>query len=170
MIVADNGSNWYFSGSSDRRWDDENLDQLKRIPGSAFQVVRSAGPPPRLLSAQPVAEHDVVELGPQPGPQFLDRRLGRLAPPSSPLTSTTSVAGIALQLVLDRLDDVLVADPRLGLDPGLGERRDGRDQVALGLLARALDVGGPAVEEADPRRGQHQHLGIGPRLEPGRGG
>ncbi len=42
MIVADNGSNWYFSRSSDRRWDDENLNQLKRIPGSAFQVVRSA--------------------------------------------------------------------------------------------------------------------------------
>ncbi len=42
MIVADNGSNWYFSGSSDRRWNDENLDQLKRIPGGAFQVVRSA--------------------------------------------------------------------------------------------------------------------------------
>jgi hypothetical protein len=45
MIVADNGSNWYFSGSSDRRWDDENLNQLKRIPGSAFQVVKSAAPP-----------------------------------------------------------------------------------------------------------------------------
>ncbi len=42
MIVADNGSNWFFSGASDRRWDDENLNQLKRIPGSAFQVVRSA--------------------------------------------------------------------------------------------------------------------------------
>jgi hypothetical protein len=42
LIVADNGSNWYFSGSSDRRWDDENLDQLKQIPGSAFQVVKSA--------------------------------------------------------------------------------------------------------------------------------
>jgi hypothetical protein len=42
MIVADNGSNWYFSGSSDRRWNDENLNQLKRIPGNAFQVVRSA--------------------------------------------------------------------------------------------------------------------------------
>jgi hypothetical protein len=42
MIVADNGSNWYFGGTSDRRWDDENLNQLKRIPGSAFQVVRSA--------------------------------------------------------------------------------------------------------------------------------
>jgi hypothetical protein len=44
LIVADNGSNWYFSGSSDRRWDDGNLDQLKRIPGSAFEVVRSAAP------------------------------------------------------------------------------------------------------------------------------
>ncbi len=44
MIIADNGSNWFFGGSSDRRWDDENLNQLKRIPGSAFQVVRSAAP------------------------------------------------------------------------------------------------------------------------------
>lgn len=45
MIVADNGSDWFFSGSSDRRWDDRNLDQLKRIPGRAFQVVRSAARP-----------------------------------------------------------------------------------------------------------------------------
>lgn len=44
LIVADNGSNWYFGGSSDRRWDDQNLDQLKRIPGSAFEVVKSAAP------------------------------------------------------------------------------------------------------------------------------
>ncbi len=42
LIVADNGSNWYFSGTSDRRWDNEDLDQLKRIPGSAFEVVKSA--------------------------------------------------------------------------------------------------------------------------------
>jgi hypothetical protein len=42
LIVADNGSNWFISGTSDRRWSDENLDQLKSIPGSAFQVVQSA--------------------------------------------------------------------------------------------------------------------------------
>ncbi|HKG36753.1 MAG TPA: hypothetical protein VKA89_09985 [Solirubrobacterales bacterium] len=41
VIVADNGSNWFISGTSDRRWNDENLNGLKRIPGSAFQVVRS---------------------------------------------------------------------------------------------------------------------------------
>ena len=42
LIVADNGANWFFSGSSDRRWDDENLNQLKRIPGGAFEAVKSA--------------------------------------------------------------------------------------------------------------------------------
>lgn len=39
VIVADNGSNWYFQGASDPRWDDDDLGQLKRIPGSAFEVV-----------------------------------------------------------------------------------------------------------------------------------
>jgi hypothetical protein len=42
LIVADNGSNWYISGTSDRRWDDGELEPLKRIPGGAFEVVRSA--------------------------------------------------------------------------------------------------------------------------------
>jgi hypothetical protein len=44
LVVADNGSNWFISGTSDRRWPDQNLDQLKSIPGSAFEVVRSAAP------------------------------------------------------------------------------------------------------------------------------
>jgi hypothetical protein len=44
LIVADNGSNWFISGTSDLRWPDENLDQLKSIPGSAFEVVQSAAP------------------------------------------------------------------------------------------------------------------------------
>jgi hypothetical protein len=44
LIVADNGSNWFISGTSDRRWPDENLDQLKSIPGAAFEVVQSAAP------------------------------------------------------------------------------------------------------------------------------
>ncbi len=39
LIVADNGSNWYISGSTDRRWDDDDLNQLKAIPGDAFEVI-----------------------------------------------------------------------------------------------------------------------------------
>ncbi len=41
FLVADNGSNWFFGGTSDSRWDDDDLNQLKSIPGSAFEVVRS---------------------------------------------------------------------------------------------------------------------------------
>lgn len=45
MIVADNGSNWCFQGATDRRWSDDNLNQLKEIPGTAFEVVRSQAEP-----------------------------------------------------------------------------------------------------------------------------
>ena len=41
LIVADNGSPWFITGAPDRRWDDEDLDQLKRVPGSAFEAVYS---------------------------------------------------------------------------------------------------------------------------------
>ena len=41
MIVADNGSSWYITGAADRRWNDTDLDQLKSVPGSAFDVVNT---------------------------------------------------------------------------------------------------------------------------------
>lgn len=39
LVLADNGSPWYFQGTSDSRWTSPMLDQLKRIPASAFQAV-----------------------------------------------------------------------------------------------------------------------------------
>ena len=39
MMVADNGSSWYITGAPDSRWDDTNLEQLKKVPGSTFEVV-----------------------------------------------------------------------------------------------------------------------------------
>lgn len=39
LIVADNGSNWFFQGAPDHGWDDNDLEQLKSIPGTAFEVV-----------------------------------------------------------------------------------------------------------------------------------
>jgi hypothetical protein len=41
MIVADNGSSWFVSGSTDLRWNDTDLDQLKSVPGSAFDAVQT---------------------------------------------------------------------------------------------------------------------------------
>src|SRR4051794_37636423 len=40
LIVADNGSPWFISGMADDRWDDADLEQIKRVPGSAFEAVR----------------------------------------------------------------------------------------------------------------------------------
>jgi len=40
MILADNGSNWYFSGAPDMRWSDDELNQLKTLKGSNFEVVQ----------------------------------------------------------------------------------------------------------------------------------
>jgi hypothetical protein len=40
MIVADNGSNWFISGTPDKRWNDDAVNTLKKVPGSAFEVVK----------------------------------------------------------------------------------------------------------------------------------
>jgi len=40
MILADNGSNWYISGAPDSRWDDDDLNTLKNVKGSNFEVVK----------------------------------------------------------------------------------------------------------------------------------
>jgi hypothetical protein len=44
MFVADNGSNWYFQGEGGKAsscWNDNDLDQLKNVPGSAFEAVKT---------------------------------------------------------------------------------------------------------------------------------
>jgi hypothetical protein len=41
MMVADNGTSWYITGAADPRWNDNDLDQLKTVPGSAFDVVNT---------------------------------------------------------------------------------------------------------------------------------
>src|SRR5215207_4630157 len=40
MILADNGSNWYVSGAPDPRWSDSELNTLKGLKGSDFEVVK----------------------------------------------------------------------------------------------------------------------------------
>jgi hypothetical protein len=44
MFVADNGTNWYFQGQGGREascWNNNDLDQLKNIPNTAFEVVKT---------------------------------------------------------------------------------------------------------------------------------
>ncbi|GEM_PF-2523203 len=41
MILSDNGSAWYFQGATDPRWNDSELNQLKTVPGNAFEAVET---------------------------------------------------------------------------------------------------------------------------------
>ncbi len=43
MIVADNGSDWFVSGTADARWNDMEMNTLKQLRGSDFEVVRMTG-------------------------------------------------------------------------------------------------------------------------------
>lgn len=39
LILADNGSNWFFQGTADQRWTATDVDQLKQIPADRFVAV-----------------------------------------------------------------------------------------------------------------------------------
>jgi hypothetical protein len=39
LIVADNGSNWFFGGTAEEGWNNAMLDELKTIPAGQFEAV-----------------------------------------------------------------------------------------------------------------------------------
>ena len=39
MILADNGSDWYFTGAASDEWSNDMLNELKSVPASAFEAV-----------------------------------------------------------------------------------------------------------------------------------
>jgi hypothetical protein len=43
MLLADNGSGFFVSGAPDPRWNDADIDTMKRLHGSDFEVVRMDG-------------------------------------------------------------------------------------------------------------------------------
>lgn len=43
LVLADNGSPWYFQGTADEDWPPSLIEELKRIPANAFEAVNTAG-------------------------------------------------------------------------------------------------------------------------------
>jgi hypothetical protein len=41
QLPGNNGSPWFITGAPDSRWNDENLEQIKRVPGAEFEAVES---------------------------------------------------------------------------------------------------------------------------------
>jgi hypothetical protein len=59
MILADNGSNFYFQGTPDARWNDDDLNALKSVSASNFEVVQ-------MTPAYPGLDADTAPTGPAP--------------------------------------------------------------------------------------------------------
>jgi hypothetical protein len=59
MILADNGSNWFISGVSNPKWNDDELHRINQIVGSDFEVVDTSslvnGPDP--VGTAPASGH-----------------------------------------------------------------------------------------------------------------
>jgi hypothetical protein len=64
LILADNGSNWFFQGTADPGWTYTMVDQLKQIPARDFQAVDES-----CLTVNPNSGQAV-----QPGTAAFDRR------------------------------------------------------------------------------------------------
>jgi hypothetical protein len=61
LILADNGSDWYFTGTSEPGWDTGLLGQLKTIPAGAFEAVDTSS-----LMADPNSGRVVSTAAPAP--------------------------------------------------------------------------------------------------------
>src|ERR1700689_4771363 len=84
LILADNGSNWYFQGTADTRWTDTDVDQLKQIPASAFQAVDESSLMVNANSGQAA----------QPVPPAPPTTVVRPAPTTTGITAPTTTAVI----------------------------------------------------------------------------
>ena len=75
LILADNGSNWYFTGTSEQGWDTGLLDELKTVPAGEFEAV---DPSPLMV------DPDSAQVAASPAPP-----VAAPPPPATPRTTAT---------------------------------------------------------------------------------
>jgi hypothetical protein len=70
LILADNGSAWFISGAPDPRWNDDHLNELKRVTGTDLEAVDSSslmlGQDTGLVLPQSVPPSNVVAYSATP--------------------------------------------------------------------------------------------------------
>ena len=67
LVLADNGSNWYFGGTADPAWPAALVDELKQVPASAFDAVDESSLMVSPDSGQARQPGAVVPCSPGPG-------------------------------------------------------------------------------------------------------
>ena len=67
LILADNGSNWYFGGTADPAWPSSLVEELKQVPASEFEAVDESSLIVNPDSGQARQPGAVVPCSPGPG-------------------------------------------------------------------------------------------------------
>lgn len=88
MIMADNGSSLYISGDPDKRWNNDDLGALKKVPASAFEV----------LLISPLYTPHNVPSGPSPAIASFTANPSTVAA-GQPVTLTWNVTGATYVIV-----------------------------------------------------------------------
>ena len=143
MILADNGSNWYFQGTADTRWTATQVDQLKQVPASVFRPSTS-----RASRCRPTPVRPCSRARPHTRPPAADRR-------HRPVQFTVT------ETIAAPRDDVVRALAEPGYYAGLGDASTGpgpraavggdrgRDAPRPVRYAFAGSISGPAAMVVD---------------------
>jgi len=170
MILADNGSDWYFTGTSEPGWDTGMLDELESVPAGELEAVDAssllvepdsgrvrAAPTPAApvttTTAAPVATTSPpagpMKAGPPPAPA---RR------PATTVTPTTTAPAV----VSTMLDQEETAPEPVARRPGLPPPPDDGPRAAevallvLGAVSAAVAATGAALRLRRRTRGRHR--------------
>ena len=118
MMLADNGSNWYISGATDDRWNNDELHELRFIRGSDFETVDTSSLMVNVNSGQ-AAVGPLTVSGTIAGPQGAASGRCRFArvpasavPPVTQVAITAAWCRTAFREDLPRKADTIFA-PRL---------------------------------------------------------
>jgi hypothetical protein len=168
VVVADNGSNWYFTGTSEQGWDVSMLDELKSVPAGAFEAVDAASLMVDANSGQvkgasattstttlPVVTIPTIAK-PKPKPTTTTT-----AKPAPDTTATTAAAGTtstsettvppgpAIEMPAESASTTTTARPAASLreaSPGRSARTKGRIALLVTLiLATAVAAGASGI-------------------------
>jgi hypothetical protein len=107
LILADNGSNWYFQGDTDPGWSDGVISELKRIPAGNFEAVDESSLMVDPNSGQARAQRIVLSVPPPvatPTPIVLRPNAPPPTPPPPPTPDATpapSATPVADSIVVD---------------------------------------------------------------------
>ena len=124
LILADNGSDWYFTGTSEPGWDPAMLDELKAVPAGAFEAVDASSlmvhPDSGEARAAPAPAPSTTAAPTSAPPRPVPAPTTTRAPAPRPTTTTTEPPATATATV--------PADADADADDG-----DDGDEIARGL-------------------------------------